>query len=1408
MKETIVTLGGPAATTVVHAVQGEAKAQRLVMHLHDLHGREVEIPTDATVTLHIESPEAPVLVECSLTSDNAAAAVLPYQACDKAGLHPCTLQVVSQDMDLRSESFMLRVEPNNLDDVASLPEFGPLATLLQSKGEIAELLKQAQEAGADLDEVLDKYLGDFRPLWQGTYADSQEYTAAITPDGTLLLIDAWSWNGTGSYFSTDGGKTWKKTQFSTDDDHAFMAKGLAVGPRILVIDDDRLVWGGISSVTGEPYWDTPVSITFPGLRTSPPFMQTKYLNGNYFALIHPGGDYESTPTGNNNFYFTEGGTSPIHVSLPNTRMVATSIAYDEIHGRYVAAGRYAFALTEDEYNYKAWAAVSTDLQAWTQVYDDYDAAYYFPDIAVFQGKVFLFPYSSKYKYQANFYYTESADILKGQWTMTRLDYPESSSGFQSCNAAVNLTGMFVYGNGDRMFYTKDGAAFVKYEIPLFTDNDKYGNIAGLGRYLLAASSSDYVLYRTDLIGENLIDNLNSLQQSYQEAIGNVTSKLQTVDATNTRITAAENARVDAENARAGAEQARQTVEAARQTAEQERVSGEAARNTAETARAAAESARNFWDDYDAAAAYVPGNKVAFEGSSYLNLAACSGISPTDKSKWRLIAAKGDTGPQGIQGPKGETGAVGPQGAKGDTGAQGLKGDTGAVGPTGPQGLKGDKGDTGPAGPQGERGLQGLTGEQGPKGDKGDTGPTGPQGLKGDTGAQGPIGPQGPQGEKGDTGLQGEQGIQGPKGDTGAKGEQGLTGPAGPQGEQGPQGLTGPQGPKGEKGDTGAAGPKGDTGPVGPQGPKGDTGPQGPQGVKGETGTGLTILGQYATVEALQAAVPSPTAGMAYNVGSAPPYRIYIWSGTEWMDNGPLQGAPGETGAQGPKGDPFTYADFTPEQLEGLRGPQGPKGDTGAKGDKGDKCETGAQGPKGETGERGPQGEPGIQGAAGPTGPQGPKGETGPQGLQGLKGDQGPTGPQGPKGEAGNDGASAYELAVAAGFTGTQAQWLASLKGEKGDTGLQGPKGDTGAKGDTGPQGLTGETGPAGPQGPKGETGPAGAQGLKGDAGPAGPQGETGPQGPQGLRGEKGDKGETGATGPQGAKGDPGPAGADGKSAYQTAVSGGYTGTEEELGGALAGINHMAKADLSNVDDSVFKTKAESAGVTTTWNDLEGKPSTFPPSSHSHTMSEITGLTTDLNNKVDKVSGKELSTNDYTTDEKTKLAGIEDGANKTIVDSMLSSTSTNPLQNKAVNTALGNKVDKVTGKQLSTNDYTTAEKTKLAGIAEGATKTVVDTALSGTSQNPVQNRVIQEELGKKADLVNGKVPVNQLPDALVYAEGDALPIEDAALNADRLGGRPAEEYPRSATVKAIWSGSQAQYDAIAVKDPETLYLIVG
>ena len=130
------------------------------------------------------------------------------------------------------------------------------------------------------------------------------------------------------------------------------------------------------------------------------------------------------------------------------------------------------------------------------------------------------------------------------------------------------------------------------------------------------------------------------------------------------------------------------------------------------------------------------------------------------------------------------------------------------------------------------------------------------------------------------------------------------------------------------------------------------------------------------------------------------------------------------------------------------------------------------------------------------------------------------------------------------------------------------------------------------------------------------------------------------------------------------------------------------------------------------------------------------LKTLFNGKVDKVSGKGLSTNDYTTTEKEKLAGIETGATKVIVDTELSGSSTNPLQNKAIlgalNTLDGAKVDKVTGKGLSTNDFTTTLKNKLDGIEAGANKTTVDSALSSSSTNPVQNKVINTALGGKVN----------------------------------------------------------------------------
>lgn len=61
------------------------------------------------------------------------------------------------------------------------------------------------------------------------------------------------------------------------------------------------------------------------------------------------------------------------------------------------------------------------------------------------------------------------------------------------------------------------------------------------------------------------------------------------------------------------------------------------------------------------------------------------------------------------------------------------------------------------------------------------------------------------------------------------------------------------------------------------------------------------------------------------------------------------------------------------------------------------------------------------------------------------------------------------------------------------------------------------------------------------------------------------------------------------------------------------------------------------------------------------------------------------------------------------------------------------VAKETGKGLSANDFTDALKTKLDGIAEGATKTVVDASLSETSENPLQNKAVFAALSLKAPL---------------------------------------------------------------------------
>jgi hypothetical protein len=121
---------------------------------------------------------------------------------------------------------------------------------------------------------------------------------------------------------------------------------------------------------------------------------------------------------------------------------------------------------------------------------------------------------------------------------------------------------------------------------------------------------------------------------------------------------------------------------------------------------------------------------------------------------------------------------------------------------------------------------------------------------------------------------------------------------------GAAGPTGPTGPPGADGATGPTGPPGaDSTVPGPTGPEGPTGPQ---------GGGIQIVGSVP-----DAPTGLPPTGAPGDVWiSADDGHGWMWDGTQWVDIGPVQGPPGETGPSGPPGE---------------TGPPGPAGETGPAG---------------------------------------------------------------------------------------------------------------------------------------------------------------------------------------------------------------------------------------------------------------------------------------------------------------------------------------------------------------------------------------------------------------------------------------------------------------------------------------------
>lgn len=385
------------------------------------------------------------------------------------------------------------------------------------------------------------------------------------------------------------------------------------------------------------------------------------------------------------------------------------------------------------------------------------------------------------------------------------------------------------------------------------------------------------------------------------------------------------------------------------------------------------------------------------------------------------------------------------------------------------------------------------------------------------------------------------------------------------------------------------------------------------------GDAFTIVKTYPSIQAMEDDYNNPEVKTGQfvmidtgDVENEEDSRLYLKGDTEWKFISDLSGAQGIQGLSAYQ--VAVQHGFEGTEAEWLISLKGEKGETGPKGDKGDTGEkgaTGERGPQGLQGERGLQGVQGEKGEQGIQGPVGPKGEQGEQGIQGIQGPQGETGPQGPKGDTGSGLNIKGELDSEAGLPqeGVSGDaWLISgnlyvYVGENGNV-VSNPKWSN----------------------------------VGSIQGPAGPQGPVGPKGEQGEPGPKGEPGANGAPGEQGPKGDPGEKGEKGDPGSDASVT--KQNVEAVLTGDITSHNHDSRY-ISKSNTSTYTPTTDYHPATKKY--VDDTVAAVDVTEQISGKADKTYVDSKLDTKVDKVSGKQLSANDYTNEDKTKLAGIAAGA---------------------------------------------------------------------------------------------------------------------------------------------------------------------
>lgn len=193
---------------------------------------------------------------------------------------------------------------------------------------------------------------------------------------------------------------------------------------------------------------------------------------------------------------------------------------------------------------------------------------------------------------------------------------------------------------------------------------------------------------------------------------------------------------------------------------------------------------------------------------------------------------------------------------------------------------------------------------------------------------------------------------------------------------------------------------------------------------------------------------------------------------------------------------------------------------------------------------------------------------------------------------------------------------------------------------------------------------------------------------------------------------------------------------------------------------------------------------------------LSNISNDIANKVDKEVGKGLSTEDYTASEKNKLSGIEANANNyahpttTGNRHIPSGGSTGQiLRWVADGTAEWSDDHDTEYEDATTSTHglmSAADKSKLNGVAAGATAVIVDSVLSASSTNAIQTKVVYDALNEKANTSSVTSALATKADAstvnaALAAKADSTTVSDIA---DRVSDCEVDIETQAARIDTI------------------------